>query len=440
MSHIIIVGGGGREAAFARKLAADSKVSALLTHRNPTIIECVENSGGTWQVDNINDGNIIADFAHRQKADLVFVNADNPLAAGVIDILQAKKIRTVGPTKQGAQIEWDKIFAMELMADLWPQYTPFFRVINAAADIIQAKEDFRAAQKDIVVKPQGLTGGKGVKVMGEHLRDIDEVAVYTQELLNAGNAVLWVEKLDGLEFTIMGLTDGKNTVCAPATYDYPYRYEGDTGPGTGGMGCFAAADGLPFLPPAQRDECADIIAAVVARFREQKRHFNGVLNGGFFLTAEGIKFMEFNARFGDPEALNVLAVLRSSFAEVLQHMAAQTLATVAFAPRCSVVKYLVSPSYPHQGEALNFCLAEEELSARGLSVFYAAAERADNGGCRTVSSSRVAAITCTDTDIPTAAKRINNGLAACSDGVLEYRADIGTAAELARLNKQAKDW
>ena len=440
MFHIIIVGGGGREAAFARKLAADSKVSALLTHRNPTIIECVENSGGAWQVNHIHNASIIADFAHRQKADLVFVNADNPLELGVINILRAKKIRTVGPDQEGTRIEWDKIFAMQLMADLWPQYTPFFRVIRNPDDGAQAIRDFRNAGKDIVVKPQGLTGGKGVKVMGKHLHSTAEAATYTLKLLNSSGPVLWVEKLDGLEFTIMGLTDGKNTVCAPATYDYPYRYEGDTGPGTGGMGCFSAADGLPFLPPAQRDECANIIAAVVARLREQNRHFNGVLNGGFFLTAEGIKFMEFNARFGDPEALNVLAVLRSSFAEVLQHMAAQTLAEVDFSPRCSVVKYLVSPSYPHQGEALNFCLAEEELSARGLSVFYAAAERADNGGCRTVSSSRVAAITCTDTDIPTAAKRINDGLAACSDGVLEYRADIGTAAELARLNKQAKTW
>ncbi|MDM5147169.1 hypothetical protein NQX30_02090 [Candidatus Persebacteraceae bacterium Df01] len=439
MDKFLIVGGGGREAAFARQLAKDSMVYAVMAHNNPTIVDCAQQTGGAVCLGNINDGELVADFAAAQAIDYVFVNADNPLQAGVVDTLLAAGISTAGPTREGARIEWDKIYAMEIMARLFPEVTPFFKIITTASDIAGAQKSFAEAGKEIVVKPQGLTGGKGVKVMGEHLSDEAAAADYTAQLLATGNKVLWVEKLRGVEFTIMGLTDGNTVIAAPATYDYPYRYAGNIGAGTGGMGCFSAADGcLPFLSPTNAKACETMMRSVVADMRAYDLHFNGVINGGFFLTADGIKFMEFNARFGDPECINVLSLLESSFTDIIRAFADGTLATtrINFAPQASVVKYLVSPSYPEKGDPVTFTLPVAQLEAHGLSVLFSAAVKTGETAYQTVSSSRVAAVSAMAADIATAAAKINDNLETYFDGTLDYRIDIGTAEDLAALTRQ----
>lgn len=446
---IMIVGGGGREAAFAQNLAQDSALYALISHDNPTIIRCVQASGGAYAVGNPSDADAVLQFARQHRVDYAFVSADDPLANGVVDALCAGGVTAVGGSRDATRIEWDKVYSIGIMQDTCPEFTPFHVVVEAPEQVADALAQFRARGAEVVVKPQGLTGGKGVKVMPIHLPDYDAAAAYAHELLagRAGEQVLLVEKLHGLEFTIMGITDGENLVMAPATYDYPYRLEGDEGPGTGGMGCFTAATpALPFMRQRDWDDCRTILQRVIDRLRanclrEGGLAFNGVLNGGFFLTPDGIRFMEFNGRFGDPEALNTIPLLATPLSEMIADMAHGTLSSerVKFHAKASVVKYLVAKEYPDASPAaLDFQVDEEAIAAAGLTTTYAscvAVEGAGSDTYRTLKKSRVLALTALSDSISEGSEAINAAIDAHIRGDLHYRRDIGAAEEIARLTR-----
>lgn len=437
--NFLLVGGGGREASFASKLAEDSIVSAFVTHRNPTILESVNRSGGAFRVGDVRDSGAIVRFAEQNSIDFAFVSADEPLAAGVVDALLDAGVKTIGATKAAARIEWDKIYSMLVMRDVAPESTPYFEIVEEPGQIEKALRRFSRRGLEIVVKPQGLTGGKGVKVMPDHLRDYEDCSRYALELLSSrpGERVLLVEKLIGIEFTIMGLTDGRNLVLSPASYDYPFRFENDTGPGTGGMGCFTAAEKkLPFLADSDIDDCETIMRGVLEHLDKTGARFNGVLNGGFFKTSQGIRFMEFNSRFGDPEGLNILTILRGSFADVLRAMQAENLSadSVSFVRESSVIKYLVAPEYPDKSPApTEFALDHESLRQMGLNVFFGACEHIEGDRYRTLGSSRVLALGATAERISAASDLINSGIQRFVAGNLEYRADIGSQANIERL-------
>lgn len=440
MQKFLVIGNGGREAVFADALSKDSIVYALMGHENPTIVDAVNRTGGSFRIADINNGSVIADFAVDQKIDYVFVNSDNPLANGVVDQLLAKKIKAIGPTKEAARIEWDKIYSIEFLKSLLPQFVPTYKLVSKENQVDTAIADF--AGKEIVVKPQGLTGGKGVKVMGEHLKDLNQVKEYTNSLLASGDSVLLVEKIQGLEFTIMAITDGKNTKFAPASYDYPYRFEGDSGPGTGGMGCFTDIGGsLPFLNQDDLNDCYKILQATIDALTAKGLHYNGVLYGGFFLTADGIKFIEFNSRFGDPEGINICSLLESSFSQMLIDIYHQRLNpdSVKFAKKASVVKYLVSRDYPNKGPEIEFTLPANSIKENGGLVHFSAAKKiASENKYKTVSVSRVVAITAIGDSIELAANKVNDLIINYyTDGKLDYRRDIASKDELNKLSKIA---
>ncbi len=435
----LIVGSGGRESAFALKLAEDSQVFAVMAHRNPTIIECVEQTDGAWCVGDANSPRAVADFAEGQGVDYIFVNADDPLANGVVDVLLARNLKAVGGTREATRIEWDKIWSIELMAQVAPEHTPFHRTVASGGEVDGALKAFRDRGLDVVVKPQGLTGGKGVKVMPEHLPDHAACAAYAAALLKdrPGERVLLVEKLDGIEFTVMGLTDGEHLVPAPATYDYPFRLEGDRGPGTGGMGCFTAAGGrLPFLSDRDMTDCREIMTRVIAEMKRRGLRFDGVLNGGFFRTREGIRFMEFNGRFGDPEALNVLSVLDSPFSELIVRMWDRTLdgRAVRFADKATVNKYLVAPEYPGPSPGRGaFAMDAGAMAQTGIEVFCSACERAEGDSYTTLGKSRAVALGAVADGVAEASARIDEAIERHVSGPLEHRRDIGSAGSLEKL-------
>ena len=439
----LLVGNSGRESFFARKLAEDSTVYAVMQHENPTIVEFAHKTDGGYIIGDTNDGDFITDYAVQQAIDYAFVNSDEPLAKGVVDALLAADIKAIGPTRAGARIEWDKVYAMQMMDKLYPEFTPFHKIVSSPEQLHAAITSFKDRKLDLVVKPQGLTAGKGVKVMGEHLENYQDAADYATQLLSNNNdtEVLLVEKLEGIEFTIMGLTDGEHTVFAPATYDYPYRFENDQGPGTGGMGCFAdKTKYLPFMSAVHFDECSKIMRAVIQSIKEQGAHFNGILNGGFFLTGHGIKFMEFNARFGDPECINILSVLKSPFSSLLKAIEGKTLNAekVVFADEASVVKYLVTPSYPQPGALMTLNFPVKALEQYGLTVSFSSVVATGNHNeYKTVSASRIVALSCTAKTIVTAAEKINLGIDKYVDAPLEYRHDIAMQEELKKLNDRA---
>src|SRR5580693_6456157 len=330
-------------------MAEHSELHAFVGHQNPSIVRHSAGSGGSHQVGDVCDPQAVAAFARAREIDIAMVSADEPLAAGVVDALLAQGTRAVGPTAAGAEIEWNKTFARSLLAELAPEALPRLRVVHDAGEAADAIAAFGTTP--VVVKPSGLTGGKGVKVMGPHLADHRQAHDYALELLargKAGETVLIEEKIVGAEFTIQAISDGRTVVFPPSTYDYPYRFDGDRGPGTGGMGSLSlATPTLPFMTDEHYRRACSIIEAVIARLGSIGRRFSGVMNSGFFATAEGVKVIEFNARFGDPECMNIMSLFGGSWPEVMRSICATSLRPedVRLREEASVVLYLVSPDY-----------------------------------------------------------------------------------------------
>ncbi len=435
----LIVGSGGREGAFAVRLAEDTRLFAVLHHENPLITDCVRQSGGAYVIGDADDPGTVLKFAQEHKVDYAFVSADQPLANGVVDILLEHGFRAVGGTRDAARIEWDKIYSIEMMQKTCPEFTPFYRIVSKACELKDALSEFESRGLDVAVKPQGLTGGKGVRVMPEHLQTYRDCMDYAASLLerNDGQMVLLVEKLHGIEFTVMGITDGRNLVMSPASYDYPFRHEGDRGPGTGGMGCFTGpGKKLPFMSDGDMDDCRIIMQRIIDEMRQNGLFFNGVLNGGFFKTQDGIKFMEFNSRFGDPEGINILCILEGSFSGLLARIWDGTLSddAVSFAKKANVTKYLVAKEYPGaSSDAVAFTIDERAVSDLGVGTFFSACIRTGKHRYETLKKSRVVAFNATSGTIEGASSLVDRAIDAHVRGALEYRRDIGSKESLEKL-------
>ncbi len=420
------------------RMAEHSELHAFVGHENPTILLHAERSGGGHRLGDICDPAAVATFARERDIDLAMVSSDEPLAAGVVDALQAQGTSVVGPTRDGAEIEWNKVFARELLAEVAPEAVPRLQVARTAAEVAAAFDSFGATP--LAVKPAGLTGGKGVKVMGPHLADHAAARAYALELLEKGGpgeAVLVEERIDGAEFTIQAISDGRTVVFPNATYDYPYRFDGDEGPGTGGMGSLSLPSAtLPFMTPAHYEAACSIIERVIERLGALGRHFSGVMNSGFFATAEGVKVIEFNARFGDPECMNIMSLFEGSWPEVMSSIVAGTLTAedVPLRAEASVVLYLVSPDYALRGGGpYEFTLDREAIEGAGGHVFFSSAVGLGGDGYRTVGTSRAVALAST---APTL-ERARMQVAGWAEGVpvLQWRRDVGDSSYLEGLSR-----
>jgi phosphoribosylamine---glycine ligase len=424
----LIVGHGGRESALAAAMAEHSQLYAFVGHENPTIIRYATDSGGSHQVGNVCDPGAVAAFARAQEIDIAMVSSDEPLAAGVVDALLAQGTRAVGPTAAGAEIEWNKTFARSVLAEVAPDASPILRVVHDARGLDDALAFFGSTP--VAVKPPGLTGGKGVKVMGPHLASHAEARDYALELLQRGGdreGVHIEEKVVGAEFTIQAISDGSTVVFPPSTYDYPYRYDGDEGPGTGGMGSLSmASPTLPFMTSQHYEQACVVIERVIERLAQMGRHFSGIMNSGFFATANGVKAIEFNARFGDPECMNIMSLFNGSWPELMERIAATSLqpSDVPLREEASVVLYLVSPDYAlRPGPAYDFTLERERIEAGGCRVFFSSAVQTAANSYRTVGTSRAVALASTAPTLEQA--RVRVAAAAATVPVLEWRTDVG---------------
>jgi phosphoribosylamine--glycine ligase len=433
----LIVGHGARESALAYRMAEHSQLHAFVGHENPSILGAAAGSGGGHRVGDVCDPQAVAAFAREREIDIAMVSADEPLAAGVVDALLAQGTLAVGPTAAGAEIEWNKAFARSLLADVAPESVPELRVVDDAAGVDAAIDSF--GERPVVVKPSGLTGGKGVKVMGPHLDDHEHARRYAHELLaraKPGESVLIEEKIVGAEFTIQAISDGNTVVFPPSTYDFPYRFDGDQGPGTGGMGSLSLqANALPFMTEAHYLEACSIVERVIERLAALGRRFNGVMNSGFFATADGVKVIEFNARFGDPECMNIMSLLDGSWPHVMERIADGTLAStdVPLRPEASMVLYLVSPDYAlRPGQPIDFTLERQLIEAAGCHVFFSSAVQSGEHSYRTVGTSRAVALASTAPTLEQARERVVE--AAATVDVLEWRRDIGQMSYLEGLS------
>ncbi len=433
----LIVGHGGRESALGLRMAEHSELHAFMAHENPSLVLYAERSGGSWRTGDVCDPRAVAAFAREREIDIAMVSADDPLAAGVVDALLAQGTRTVGPTRAGAEIEWNKAFARSLLAEVAPDAAPALSVVRSADEVNEAFQRFGSTP--VAVKPSGLTGGKGVKVMGPHLADHDEARDYALSLLaggGAGERVLIEEKILGAEFTIQAISDGKTVVFPAPTYDYPFRFDNDEGPGTGGMGSLSLADStLPFVAREHYEQACSIIERVIERLGQMGLHFNGVMNSGFFATVDGVKVIEFNARFGDPECLNIMSLFDGNWPYVMERIASKTLreSDVRLRREASLVLYLVSPDYAlRAGGPYEFELDRRAIEAAGCHVFFASAVRASENVYRTVGTSRAVALVTTAPSLEQARLRAVE-CAKSVRGPLQWRDDIGDSGYLEGL-------
>jgi phosphoribosylamine--glycine ligase len=415
------------------RMAEHGELHAFVGHENPTIVRHAAASGGSHAVGDVCDPHAVAAFARAREIDIAMVSADEPLQAGVVDALLAQGTRAVGPTSAGAEIEWNKAFARTLLAEVAPEAAPLLHIVRDPRELDEAIAAFGATP--VVVKPSGLTGGKGVKVMGPHLATHADARAYALSLLQSGasgDSVLIEEKIVGAEFTIQAISDGNTVVFPASTYDYPYRFDGDEGPGTGGMGSLTMPSAtLPFMTAAHYEQACSIVERVIQRLGAEGRHFSGVMNSGFFATADGVKVIEFNARFGDPECMNIMSLLDGSWPEVMERIVDQSLtaADVPLRREASLVLYLVSPDYAlRPGPAYDFELDRHQIEGEGCHVFFSSAVQTGENTYRTVGTSRAVALVTTAPTLEQA--RLRTVESARSVGVLEWREDVGKTSYL----------
>lgn len=406
---VLLVGGGGREHAIARAVADDCALYACASNRNPGIRRLAD---GFETIDET-DAEAVADYATAVGADLAVIGPESALAAGVADALDEAGVYAFGPQAEEARLETDKAYQREFMdeADIpgCPDYA-VFDDIEAACDHIDAYDG------DLAVKPAGLTGGKGVKVIGDQVT-AEEAKTYLRD--SDYDRVVLEERLVGEEFTVQAFVANGDLRTTPAVQDHKRAYEGDEGPNTGGMGSYTDTGlSLPFMAEGDYDDAVDVLEAVVDALPDYK----GVLYGQFMLTAEGPKVVEFNARFGDPEAMNTLPVLETPFIDVLTAARdGNDLPKLSFTGEATVCKYAVPEGYPTDPDA-GAKIAVDEESVGDALLYYASVDERDDGLYTT--TSRAFAVVGRGDSIAAAEAEAEDALAAAGDRV-RIRHDIG---------------
>ena len=329
--RVLVIGSGGREHALARALARDGDVAALhVAPGNPGIAKIAE----IHPVTPADPASVTA-LAARTGADLVVIGPEAPLVAGVADAVRAAGISCFGPSRAAAMIEGSKSFAKQVMSAAGIP-TAAARTCATAAEVGRALDEFGSPY---VVKADGLAAGKGVVVTGERRQ---------AEAHAQGCGTVVIEQfLDGPEVSVFALADGEAVVPLLPAQDFKRAYDGDAGPNTGGMGAYAP---LPWAPPGLAEQVlGTVIRPAVAELRRRGTPYAGLLYAGLALTAGGIRVVEFNARFGDPETQVVLDRLATPLGGLLRAAADGGLAgagPLRWAPGAAVTGVLAAAGYP----------------------------------------------------------------------------------------------
>ena len=417
----LVIGSGAREHAIVR---------ALKKHNNHVNVVCFGSSTNPaikalctdYTVGKMDDINAIVAYGTLQQVDYAMVGPEAPLAQGVVDALQQAGIKAVGPTKQLAQIESSKGFARDLLSQYNVPGMPRYQCYKKFDD--QVKTLLTELNGEYVIKADGLCGGKGVKVAGEHLHSMEEALQFCHDI---NGPFVVEEKLVGPEFSLISLSDGVHCVHTPAVQDHKRAYENDIGPNTGGMGSYSDADhALPFLTADDIVQAQAINeAAVKAMLQAFNEPYRGVLYGGFMKTADGVKLIEYNARFGDPEAMNILSLLENDFAAIGAAMAEGNLheVPVTFQSLATVCKYVVPEGYPDKplkGKAIDVTQVSPQQQ-----LYLAAVDQQNEQLIMT--GSRAVAVLGIGKTIE-AAQQQAEAMAQAVTGPVFHRPDIGTQA------------
>lgn len=420
MERVLLIGNGAREHAIAESVVKFGyELYGFITAKNPGIVKlCKE-----YKIGNILDAENVVKFAKGMNADAVIIGPEAPIEAGVSDKILENGIRCISPTKSLARIETSKEFARNLMKEYHIDAYPKFEIFKSG----EANEmaEFIDDLQDVAVKPIGLTGGKGVKVTGKQLNNTEDAKVYASKILNADKIVLIEEKLEGEEFTLQAFCDGENLAPSPLVQDHKYAYENDKGPNTGGMGSYSDSNlMLPFVTRRDYEDAIENLKKVIDVLKNGYGKYVGILYGQFIATKEGVKIIEFNARFGDPEAMNILPLIKDNWIEKILDKKIDS--GLKFERYATVCKYLVPANYPENPVKTEISVDEEKIlkESKGNAKIYYASVYEENGKIFSTHSRAVALLGIGKT-IEEAEITAENNIKFVK-GNLYHRKDIGT--------------
>ncbi|MFG2872943.1 phosphoribosylamine--glycine ligase [Streptomyces sp. NPDC048338] len=411
---VLVIGGGAREHALCRSLSLDPDVTAL---------HCAPGNAGIAEVAELHpvdplDGGAVARLATDLQADLVVVGPEAPLVAGVADAVRAAGIPCFGPSAEAAQLEGSKAFAKDVMAGA---NVPTARsyVCTTAAEIDEALDAFGAPY---VVKDDGLAAGKGVVVTS----DLAEARAHAL----ACDRVVIEEYLDGPEVSLFAITDGVTVLPLSPAQDFKRALDGDEGPNTGGMGAYSP---LPWADPKLVDEVmGSVLQPTVDELRRRGTPFQGLLYAGLAITGRGVRVIEFNARFGDPETQVVLARLKTPLAGVLLNAANGTLdneAPLNWRDEAAVTVVVASHNYPGTPRTGDPIEGLDEVAAQDAPHAYVlhAGTRLD-GDAVVSAGGRVLSVTATGEDLTQARERAYAAVGRIRLDGSQHRTDIARKA------------
>lgn len=415
---VLIVGGGGREHAIAWKLKQSKKVDKLY---------CAPGNGGIAQLATClnvpaTDLNGIIEAVKAHSIDFVVVAPDDPLAAGLVDMLEAEGIRAFGPSKAAAQIEASKSFAKNLMKK-YGIPTAEYEVFMSYDEAVKA---LNGITYPIVIKADGLALGKGVLICEDHASAIEALKAMMIEHVfgTSGSRIVMEQFLTGPEVSLLVFTDGKTIKPMVSAQDHKRALDNDKGLNTGGMGAFAPT--AKFTPQIRAWTIEHIVEPTVKAMAVEGRPFKGVLYFGLMITADGPKVIEYNARFGDPETQAVLPLLKTDLMDIFEAVVEERLDAqpVEFTGESAVCIVLASGGYPGiYAKGIEISGLDSLNGANDIMVFHAGT-KLENGHIVT-SGGRVLGITAKAWDMDSAIKKAYAAVESIYFDNMHYRRDIG---------------
>ena len=421
---ILVVGGGGREHAIITSIAKSSKVTKIYCAPGNAgiaeLAECVDI--GVMEFDKL------VDFAKKEAVDLAVVAPDDPLVAGAVDAFEAAGIRAFGPRANAAIIEGSKAFSKDLMK----KYNIPTAAYENFTDAESALAYLETASFPIVLKADGLALGKGVLIC----KDLEEAKAGVKEIMldkhfgNAGNTMVIEEFMTGREVSVLAFCDGTTIKPMTSAQDHKRAQDGDQGLNTGGMGTFSPS---PFYTDEIADYCMEnIYKPTMAAMKAEKREFKGVLFCGLMITPQGVKVLEYNARFGDPEAQVVLPRLENDIVDVFEACIDGTLDKVDLKfdnDRATVCVILASDGYPVEYKKGFPIEGLEKFKGKDdYYVFHSGTKFNDKGQIVT-NGGRVLGVTATGKDLKEARKKAYEATEWVSFENKYMRHDIGRAID-----------
>jgi phosphoribosylamine--glycine ligase len=409
VSKVLVVGNGAREHAIVKKLTKeDTEITAAMSKLNPGI------AGLCNEVKIINTNDTTA-YNQFRNHDIAFIGPEAPLAAGVSDKLDELGVAVAAPLKALARLEWSKAYTRQVLEENNLAGNPLFKICNTEREV----KEFLDICPEVAVKPDVLTGGKGVKVYGQHLEDRVEVETYAFNRIKEDGLVVLEEKLIGKEFTLQAFVDGTRLHFMPLVRDFKRAYDNDEGPNTGSMGSFSCSDhNMPDLDESAISKAKKIMQDTIDAVRKSVGPFKGPIYGGFMVTSNDTYLIEYNCRLGDPEALNVLSLLEPPLIEIGFGMAEGILPDISFSKQATVCVYLVPEGYPVDP------VKDQPITvSNGVqSEIYYASVYDDKGVIKTTGSRAVALLAKGDT-VTEARARVYRDIDKVR-GMLHYRTDI----------------